>query len=69
MISDEEAELVRCNRYFDIVDTVLNKIDSSLKESEITELTKDDWEIIREHIKGLSSVFSDYNQLRESLGI
>ena len=68
-MSDEEDEIIRCNRYFDIVDTVLGKINSSFEKSETVVLTKDDWEIITEHMRGLGSIFRDYNLLRESLGI
>ena len=51
------------------VDTVLGKINSGFEKQETVVLTKDDWEIISEHICGLGSVFRDYNLLRESLGL
>jgi len=68
-MTDEETEIIRCNRYFDIVDTVLGKINSGFEKQETVVLTKDDWEIISEHIRGLGSVFRDYNLLRESIGL
>jgi len=49
-MTDEEAEIIRCNRYFDIVDTVLGKINRGFEKSETVVLAKEDWEIISEHI-------------------
>jgi hypothetical protein len=68
-MTDEEAEIIRCNRYFDIVDTVLGKINRGFEKSETVVLAKEDWEIISEHMRSLGSIFRDYNLLRESMGI
>jgi len=62
-MNDEEAGLIRCNRYFDIVDTVLNKIKNGFKQSEEYVLRRDDWDILSEHIVGLNEVLLDYYQL------
>lgn len=69
MLSEEEAEIARCNQYFDVVDTVLNKIDRGFRNARIVQLSRDDWEILSAHIKGLGEVAADYVELRESLGI
>jgi len=55
-MTDEEAELIRCNRYFDILDTVINKIEKELSMNDTVLLTRDDWSIISEHIKGLTEI-------------
>ena len=49
-MTEEEAELFRVTRYFDIVDTILNKINKGFKESDFYALNKQDWEILKEHI-------------------
>ena len=41
-MTDEEAELIRCNRYFDILDTVINKIEKELSMNDTVLLTRDD---------------------------
>ena len=68
-MTEEEAELIRCNRYFDIVDTVINKISSEVKKNKKALITKDDWDVLSEHLRGLSQAYSEYHNLRESLGI
>lgn len=55
-MTDEEAELIRCNRYFDILDTVINKIEKELSMNNTILLTRNDWSIISEHIKGLTEI-------------
>lgn len=68
-MTEEEAELIQCNRYFDLVDTVINKISSEIKENKKALITKDDWDIMSEHLRGLGQVCSEYHKLKESLGI
>lgn len=52
-MTEEDMELIRVGRYFDIIDTVLNKISREFKNSKTAILTKDDWEIIKNYIDGL----------------
>lgn len=39
-MTEEEGELIKCNRYFDLVDTVINKISSEIKENKKASITK-----------------------------
>jgi len=68
-MTEEEAELIRCNRYFDIVDTVINKIQREIKKSAECLINKDDWEILKNHLIGLGQISKEYVDLKESLGL
>jgi hypothetical protein len=64
-MTDEEAQLIKCTRYFDIIDTVLSKIVSNFRQSETYVLSKDDWDILSEHIRGLNEIALQYHDLKK----
>jgi len=62
-MTEEEEELARVTKYFDLVDTVTADIIEKFKKSDIIILDKYDWKIIREHMLGLAELASNYMDL------
>ncbi len=54
--SDEKSQLIRCNRYFDILETVTKKIKDGFRESESFTLLKDDWDILSNYMYELGEI-------------